>query len=48
MGDAGRSFEVGFQDRASNHHKRFSLRVMVVSIVEKSGINLKGEDERDE
>lgn len=48
MGDEGRSFEVGFQDQASNHHKRLALRVLVVSIVEKSGINLKGEGERDE
>jgi hypothetical protein len=40
MGDEGRPFGVGFQDQASNHHKRLSLRVMVVSIVEESGTDL--------
>ena len=34
--DEGRPFEVGFQERASNHLKRLLLRVVVVSIEEKS------------
>jgi hypothetical protein len=48
MEDEGRSFEVGFQDLASNHHKRLTSKVLVVSIVEKSRVNLAGKDERDE
>lgn len=46
--DEGRSFEVGFQDRASNHLKRLLSKVLVVSIEEKTGNNLPGVDEKDE
>jgi len=34
--DEGRPFEIGFQEQASNHLKQLSLRVMVVSVEEKS------------
>lgn len=33
--DEGRSFEIGFQGRVSNHLKQLLLRVMVVSVEEK-------------
>jgi hypothetical protein len=36
MRDEGRPFEVGFQEQASNHLKQLLLRVVVVSIEEKS------------
>lgn len=34
-GDEGRPFEIGFQERVSNHLKQLLLRVMVVSVEEK-------------
>jgi hypothetical protein len=38
--DEGRSFEVGFQEQASNHFKRLPLRVVVVSVEEKRELKL--------
>jgi len=38
MGDEGRPFGVGFQERASNHLKRLLSRAVVVSVEEKSGM----------
>jgi len=48
MRDEGRPFEVEFQDWASNHLKRLTSKVSVVSIKEKSGNYLTGMDEKDE
>jgi hypothetical protein len=36
MRDEGRPFEVGFQEQASNYLKQLPLRVVVVSVEEKS------------
>jgi hypothetical protein len=36
MNDEGRPFEIGFQEQVSNHLKRLLLRVVVVSVEEKS------------
>jgi hypothetical protein len=34
--DEGRPFEIGFQEQISNHLKQLPLRVVVVSVEEKS------------
>ena len=48
MSDEGRSFGVGFQERASNHLKQLLLRAMVVSVEEKAKFNSSGVDQKDE
>jgi len=46
--DEGRPFEVGFQEQASNPLKWLPLRVVVISVEEKSEENLAGMDQKDE
>ncbi|UYM15569.1 hypothetical protein [Endozoicomonas euniceicola] len=46
--DGGRSAEVGCRKQASNHLKRLSLRVMVVSVEEKANNDSSGVVQRDE
>ena len=36
--DEGRSLGIGLQDQISNHPKRLGLRVLVVSVREKAGL----------
>ena len=36
MNDEGRPFGIGFQEQVSNHLKQLLLRVVVVSVEEKS------------
>jgi len=38
--DEGGPFEVGFQEQASNHFKWLSLKVMVISVERKAGVEL--------
>jgi len=37
--DEGRSFEVGFQEQASNHRKQLLSKAAVVSVPEKLNLN---------
>ena len=41
--DEGRPFEIGFQEQVSNHLKQLPLRVVVVSVEEKSKLNSAGD-----
>jgi len=48
MRDEGRSLAAGLRRLVANHHERLGLRVLVVSVMEKAGLNLSGTKRKDE